>query len=116
MLLLYIIKGLDAQGNAYEQEVDASKINPNHCSYNELMVLNVETGHTSPTDTLHAIATRDKSGIDSYFEETDYIQYAKEVMEDMKTMGSWDTYLSYDKWIESLLRYTSGRQSTVNES
>ena len=48
MLLLYIIKGLDAQGNAYEQEVDASKINPNHCSYNELMVLNVETGHTSP--------------------------------------------------------------------
>lgn len=31
---IYLIKGLDAEGNAYEQEVDASKINPNHCSYN----------------------------------------------------------------------------------
>lgn len=45
---IYIIKGLDADGNAYEQEVDASKINPNRCSYNELMVLNVETGHCNP--------------------------------------------------------------------
>ena len=35
---IYIIKGLDADGNAYEQEVDANKINPNKCSFNELMV------------------------------------------------------------------------------
>lgn len=104
---IYLLKGLDADGNAFEQEVDASKINPNNCSYNELMVLNVETGHTSPSDYLHSVATRDKSGTDSFFETSNYIEYAKEAMNDMKTAGSWDSYLSYDKWIQSLLNYTS---------
>ena len=104
---IYLLKGLDADGNAFEQEVDASKINPNNCSYNELMVLNVETGHTSPSDYLHSVATRDKSGTDSFFETSNYIEYAKEAMNDMKTAGSLDSYLSYDKWIQSLLNYTS---------
>lgn len=27
---IYVIKGLDANGNPYEQEIDASRINPNH--------------------------------------------------------------------------------------
>lgn len=103
---IYLLKGLDAEGHAFEQEVDASKINPNNCSYNELMVLNIETGNTSPSDYLHAVAVRDKSGTDSYFDTADYISYAKQVMEDMKTVGSWDTYLSYDKWIQSILEYT----------
>lgn len=44
---------------------DASKINPNNCSYNEWMVLNVEA-HISPSDCPHA-AVWDKSGTDSYF-------------------------------------------------
>lgn len=103
---IYIIKGLDADGNAYEQEVDASKINPNRCSYNELMVLNVETGHTSPSDYLHAVAVRDKAGTDSFFESTNYIAYMEAVMKDMKMLGQWDTYLSYDKWIQDILKYT----------
>lgn len=103
---VYLVKGLDAEGNEYEQEIDAGKINPKHCSYNELMVLNIETGHTSPSDRLHAVMARDKAGTDSYFEMADYLSYIKEVMEDMKTLGNWDSYLSYDKWIESLLNYT----------
>ena len=37
----------------------------------------------------------------------DEFEYAKEAMNDMKTAGSWDSYLSYDKWIQSLLNYTS---------
>lgn len=39
---IYVIKGLDKNGTPYEQEIDAGKINPNHCSYNEMMVLNIE--------------------------------------------------------------------------
>ena len=39
---LYVIKGLDADGNEFEEMVDASKINPNNCSFNELMVLTLE--------------------------------------------------------------------------
>lgn len=103
---IYIIKGLDADGNTYEQEVDASKVNPNKCSYNELMVLNVETGHTSPSDYLHAVAVRDKAGTDSFSEPANYIVYMESVMKDMKTLGQWDSYLSYDKWIQDILKYT----------
>lgn len=102
---IYIIKGLDANGEAYEQEIDAGKINPNRCSYNELMVLNIETGHTAPSDYLHAVAVRDKAGTDSYFEPADYLAYIKSVMEDMKTLGQWDAYLSYDKWIHDIVKY-----------
>ena len=106
---IYVIKGLDAYGNPYEQEIDASQINPNHCSYNELMVLNAETGHTSPSDYLHSVAMRDKSGTGSYFEAADYIAYAKEVMNGMKTLGSWDIYLSYDKWISDIVNYCKNK-------
>ena len=104
---VYLIRGLDASGNPFEQEVDAGKIDPNHCSYNELMVLNVETGHTSPSDYLHAVAARDKAGAGSYFDKMDYLSFAKAGMNDMKTVGSWDTYLACSKWIDSLLKYCS---------
>lgn len=104
---LYVIKGLDADGNEFEEMVDASKINPNNCSFNELMVLNVETGHTSPSDYLRSVAVRANADADSYFEKADYIAYAQEVMADYKTLGNWDSYLAMDKWIQSLLDYTA---------
>ena len=102
---IYIIKGIDADGNEFEKEIDASKINPNNCSYNELMVLNVETGHTSPKDVIHAVAARDKVNIKSYFDKKDYISYANEVMKDYKTLGNWGSYLSINNWIKSIMSY-----------
>lgn len=102
---VYIIRGLDADGNEFEKEINAGEINPNHCSYNELMVLNVETGHTSPKDIIHAVAARDKANIKSYFDKKDYISYANEVMKDYKTMGNWASYLSINKWIKSIMDY-----------
>ncbi len=109
---LYVIKGLDVDGNEFEEMVDASKINPNNCSFNELMVLNVETGNTSPSDYLRAVAVRANAGASSYFEQVDCMGSAKEVMEDYRTVGSWDSYLAMDKWIQSLLKYT---QLNVNK-
>ena len=110
---LYVIKGLDADGNEFEEMVDASKINPNNCSFNELMVLNVETGHTSPSDYLRAVAVRANADADSYFEKSDYIAYAQEVMEDYKTLGNWDSYLAMDKWIQSLLKYVEAHAGNI---
>lgn len=106
---IYMIKGLDADGNAYEQEVDANKINPNKCSFNELMVLNVETGHTSPKDYLHAVAVRENAGTHSYSQTSDYISHIESVMKDMKTLGQWDSYLAYDKWLNDIMTYVSKR-------
>ena len=102
---MYIIMGLDANGNEFEQEIDASKINPNHCSYNELMVLNVETGHTSPSDYMHAVVTRGKADINSFFEKTNWVFYAQALMKDYQTLRSWDSYLSMSKWLQSIMDY-----------
>lgn len=110
---LYVIKGLDANGNEFEELVDASKIDPKNCSFNELMVMNVETGHTSPSDYLHAVAVRANADADSYFEKADYISYAQKVMEDYKTLGNWDSYLAMDRWIQSLLGYAEAHAGNI---
>lgn len=102
---IYVVKGINANGNKFEEMVDARKINPKNCSFNELMVLNVETGHTSPKDYLRVAALRANADADSYFEKADYILHAQEVMEDYKTLGNWDSYLAMDKWLQSLLDY-----------
>lgn len=109
---MYIIKGLDAGGNEFEEAVDASEIDPNNCSFNELIVLNVETGHTSPNDYLRSVAVRDKANCGSCFEKADYISYAQAVMEDYKTLGNWESYLAMDKWVQSIKRHFVRHQKT----
>lgn len=101
---VYIIMGLDAQGNEFKKEIDASRINPSHCSYNELMVLNVETGHISDADRLHGVAVRDKMGVGSFFDKRDYLAGIQAVMDDQKLMGNWTSYLAYGRWMESLFQ------------
>lgn len=113
---MYIMKGLDANGNEFEKEVDASKIDPNHCSYNELMVLNVETGHTSPSDFLHAAALRSKANVNSYFEEADWISNAQALMKDWQTVGSWDSYLAMSKWLQSIMDYVGKTDDVKSET
>lgn len=78
---IYVIKGMDADDNEFEEMVDASKINPNNCSFNELMVLNVEIG-TSPSDYMRVVAVWENAGVSSYLEQEDYMGFAKEVRED----------------------------------
>lgn len=102
---IYLLKGLDAFGNEFEKEVDASKIDPAHCSYNELMVLNVETGNTSDRLGLSMCAIRDKIGTGSYFDKANYIAGAQAAMKDYKILGCWSSYLALDKWIQSAMAY-----------
>lgn len=87
-----------------------SKINPKNCNFHELMVLNVETGYTSPKGYLRAVVVRDNADCGSCFEKADYISYAQAVMEDYKTLGNWDSYLAMVKWVQSLLDYAAKNQ------
>ena len=105
--LVYIIKGLDVDGIAFEQEIDASKINLEKCNYNELMVLNLEIGYTSFKDYLNAVVVQEKSGVATYFEETNFLIAINEVMKDQKTWENWSAYVAYDKWIQKLMMYVS---------
>jgi len=107
--VFYRQKRQTKDGREFEQEIHAQEIDPHNCSYNELMVLNLETGHTSPADYLHAVAARDKAGIQSFFQDKDFAACIRAVMSDHRQMGSWDSYLSYDKWLQKILDYARGK-------
>lgn len=47
---LYLVKGIDKNGNEYEQTVDVRKVNPNSCSYTEMLALNAHTGNKSDSN------------------------------------------------------------------
>ena len=84
----YIVKGMDKNGNEYEQTVDVSKVNPSSCSYTELLALNAHTGNKSDSNFLSMAIMKDKSGTASYHETADYMAMAHELMNDMKTLGN----------------------------
>lgn len=104
---VYIVKGLDSQGKEFEQQINAGTIDANRCSYNELLVLNLETGHASDRDRLYAAMTRDKAGANSIFEKRDYLSYIQSVMQDQKNLGNMASYWALDTWRTDLLDYIS---------
>ena len=105
----YIVKGIDKNGNEYEQTVDVSKVNPNSCSYTELLALNAHTGNKSDSNFLSMAIMKDKSGTAFYHETADYMAMAHELMNDMKTLGNWDGYLRYGKWINDILTFCKSK-------
>lgn len=102
---IYLVKGTDRNGNAYEQTVDVSKVNPNSCSYTELLALNAHTGDKSDSNFMTMAILKDKTNGISYHEKADYMAMAHELMNDMKTLGNWGGYLRYGKWIQDILSF-----------
>ena len=106
---VYLVKGTDKNGNEYEQTVDVSKVNPNSCSYTELLALNAHTGNRSDSNFMTMSILKDKMGGTSYHEKTDYMTMAHELMNDMKTLGNWDGYLRYNKWINDIMTFCKSK-------
>lgn len=104
---IYILKGKTAEGEEFERMHHAWIIDPRNCSYAELMMLNQETGNTSLGDKQRADILFEKTGVKTYLDKADYSTAIKEVMEEYKSSGNWDAYLSMDKWQQSLNDYTS---------
>ena len=100
---------MDKNGNEYEQTVDVSKVNPNSCSYTELLALNAHTGNKSDSNFLSMAIMKDKSSTASFHETADYMAMARELMNDMKTFGNWDGYLRYSKWINDILTFCKSK-------
>ncbi len=92
---VYLVKGTDINGKEYEQTVDVSKVNPNSCSYTEMLALNAHTGDGSASNFMTMAILKDKAGSVSYHEKADYIAMGYALMNDMKTLGNWDGYLRY---------------------
>ena len=106
---VYLVKGMDKNGNEYEQTVDVSKVNPNSCSYTEMLAFNAHTGNKSDSNFLSMAIMKDKSGTASYQDKADYLSVAYALMNDMKTLGNWDGYLRYGKWINDILTFCKNK-------
>jgi len=106
---VYLVKGTDKNGNEYEQTVDVSKVNPNSCSYTELLALNAHTGNRSDSNFMTMSILKYNMGGTSYHEKTDYMTMAHELMNDMKTLGNWDGYLRYNKWINDIMTFCKSK-------
>lgn len=108
---IYIVKGTDRNGNEYEEKIDVSKVNPNHCSYKEILALGIHTGKKSDDLFFSMSILKDKAANASYSEKADYLSMLFELRNDMKTLGHWDGYLRYDKIIADILRYCKDRKT-----
>ncbi|NBJ01407.1 hypothetical protein D3Z62_15035 [Lachnospiraceae bacterium] len=106
---VYLVKGTDKNGKEYEQTVDVSKVNPNSCSYTEMLALNAHTGNKSDSNFMTMSILKDKMSGTSYHEKADYMAMAHELMNDMKTLGNWDGYLRYGKWINDILTFCKSK-------
>ena len=76
---VYLVKGTDKNGNEYEQTVDVSKVNPNGCSYTEMLALNAHTGNKSDSNFMTMSILKDKMDGASYHEKADYMAMAHEL-------------------------------------
>lgn len=54
---------------------------------------------------------KDKMSGTFYHEKADYMAMAHELMNDMKTLGNWDGYLQYGKWINDILTFCKSKGS-----
>lgn len=119
---IYILKGTNAKGEAFESKLHAWMIDTRNCSYAELMVLNQEIGNTSQADkqrvdmlfeNISEYMAENKpedmseGEFKNYFDKADYSAAAKRVLDKLKDSGNWDSYLSMDKWQQSIHDYTS---------
>ena len=63
------------------------------------------TRNQSDSNFLSMAIMKDKAGTASYQDKADYLSAAYALMDDMKTLGNWDGYLRYGKWINDILAF-----------
>ncbi len=111
---VYLVKGIDENGNKYEETVDVSKVNPSNCSYTEMLALNAHTGDKSDSNFMTMSILKDKADNASYHEKADWIAVAHELMKDMKKAGRWESFLRYDKWMDEILAQKYQQEKTLD--
>ena len=114
---LYVLNGRTAEGDSFERTVHAWIIDPRNCDYSEMMVLNLETGNTSQADKARVDALfnnilenaqeDEDLVVSNYLDKADYSAAMKDVLSQYSDSGNWDSYLSMDKWQQSIKDYTS---------
>lgn len=94
----YIVRGIDINGDYYEKEIDAQNINPEKCSYVEVLVWSVHMGNNSPSDYLKLARMRGEAGETSYLEQINYSAILEKLIEEMKMVGALNDYKEYNSF------------------
>ena len=108
---VYIVKGTDINGNDYVREINVKNINPNHCSYVEVLAWSVHTGHAN--DFLKMSRIREEAGKTSFLEKTNYLELARKIMTEMQIVGAWSDYIRYKGWIDDFMEYAWGKNKEI---
>lgn len=108
---VYIVKGTDINGNDYERKINVKDINPNHCSYVEVLAWSVHTGHAN--DFLKMSRLRGEAGETSILEKTNYLELARKIMTEMQIAGAWGDYIRYKGWVDDFMEYAWGKNKEL---
>lgn len=95
---VYTVKGTDINGQYYEKEIDADNINPNNCSYIEIIAWSVDTGNASTSNFIKLARMRDEAGDASIFDKVDYSAILMKLIREMMMAGSLNDYLEYNSF------------------
>lgn len=106
---VYLVKGLDSEGNEYEQMINANEVNPNSCSFLELSVLNVHAGKKGMDSFFQMSIVHGRGGEKSFFENVNYNEAVQQTLKDYKTMKAWDSYLRCNNWWQGIMDYYEKR-------
>lgn len=107
---IYLIKGTDRNGVPFETEINAGEIDLRNCSGIELAVQHIEAegGKMSAKEWLQTSIMEHESG-GSVFEKQNYRNILERLLEEMKSLGAWDSYLGYKWFLEGSLAYQERR-------
>ncbi|MCM1040191.1 MAG: hypothetical protein NC434_12795 [Ruminococcus sp.] len=111
---VYKVKIWDQSGEVTERMVDVSKVDPKNCDTAELYAYTAdlkESGKGSFEDTaLKAVVARtvqdaeSRSGMWSFWEKTDWVEIAKDIMQSEYRYGDLKGYMEWKKFLEFLDR------------
>lgn len=101
---LYVVKGTDKDGAYFEQEVNVSEVNPNNCSFVELIALGVHLGKNNEHVLANAL-DRTKKENNDYFSKQDFMPHLYYMRECQKSANNLIWYSRYDQFIKCLLEH-----------
>jgi hypothetical protein len=101
---VYLVKGTDKNGAYFEQEINVNEVNPNNCSFVELIALGVHLGKNHEHALANALDMTKKENND-YFTKQDFMPHLYYMRDCQKSANNLIGYTRYDQFIKSLLEH-----------
>jgi len=111
---VYLIKGTDKDGRAFEQKINVNEVNPGNCSYVEMITLNVHLGKTDTSNVLISGLDLSRQGHGDYFSRQNFMPSLCYVRECQKSANNLIGYTKYDQLVKSLIEHCNRNNLHLN--